>query len=111
MNQIRHVLKRENLYTLSLFALKLWLFIFKYILTWVSKARGCSRGLANARPPGRVKLAKAPNPRNWQGDKCPAVAREGDGRSWDWLMHNHYIEILLDFFLGSWVERIYIHSS
>ena len=102
MNQMRHVLKRDNLYTL--FALDLWLFILKYILklrkhtldnvdklfyplldkliryklptfsseillfsevtTWVSKARGCARGLANTRPPGRVKLAKAPNPRN-----------------------------------------------
>ena len=32
MNQMRPVEKRDNLYTLSLFALKLWLFTLKYIL-------------------------------------------------------------------------------
>ena len=32
MNQMRPVAKRDNLYTLSLFALKLWLFRLKYVL-------------------------------------------------------------------------------
>ena len=32
MNQMRPVAKRDNLYTLSLFALKLWLFRLKYML-------------------------------------------------------------------------------
>lgn len=32
MNQMRHVVKRENLYMLSLFASKLSLFRLKYIL-------------------------------------------------------------------------------
>ena len=69
MNQMRPVAKRDNLYTLSLFALKLWLFRLKYILKLrkhtfknVDKFFGLSPGLTNARPPGRAKLANAPPP-------------------------------------------------
>ena len=89
MNQTQPAAKRCNLYTLSLFALKLWLFIEKYKLklgkrTFKNldkfflalavqasppqtaelylKRPGVLPGLANVRPPGRTKLAKAPPP-------------------------------------------------
>ena len=69
MNQMRPVAKRDNLYTLSLFALKLWLFRLKYTLKLrkhtfknVDRFFGLSPRLANARPPGRAKLAYAPPP-------------------------------------------------
>ena len=69
MNQMRPVAKRDNLYTPSLFALKLCLFRLKYILNLrkhtfknIDKFFGVVPGWANARPPGRAKLANAPPP-------------------------------------------------
>ena len=62
---MRLVTKRDNLYTLSLFALKLCLFRSKHILklrehTFKKKFSGLPLGLANARLPGRAKLANDP---------------------------------------------------
>ena len=82
MNQMRPVAKSDNLYTLSLFALKSWLFRLKHIpLKTSTNFSGLSPGLANARPPGRAKLANAPPPGLTRQGKCPAVARGGRGRA------------------------------
>ena len=68
MSQMRPVAKRYNLYTFSLFPLKVLLFILKHIFKLRKRRpifRRCPRGwLANDRPPGDAKLAKAPDPRD-----------------------------------------------
>ena len=92
MNQMRPVAKRDNLYTLSLFALKLWLFRLKYILKFrkhtftetSTNFSGLSPGLANARPPGRAKLANAPPPGLTRRANAPQLSGgRGAGRSWN----------------------------
>ena len=87
MNQMRPVAKRDNLYTLSLFALKLWLFRLKYILKLrkhtfknVDKFSGLPPGLANARSPGRAKLANAPPPKLKGRANAPQLPGGGGGQ-------------------------------
>ena len=100
MNQMRPVAKRDSLYTLSLFALKFWLFRLKYILklrkhTFKTSTNfsGLSPGLANARPPGRAKLANAPPPGLTRQANAPQLPGGGAGRSWNWLMHNEWMHV------------------
>ena len=82
MNQMRPVAKSDNLYTLSLFALKLWLFRLKYIpLKTSTNFSGLSPGLANARPPGRAKLANAPPGTNKTGQMPCSCLGGGGGRA------------------------------
>ena len=77
------VAKRDNFCTLSPFALKLCLFRLKYIFkikkTYLFNFSAVPPQLANARPPGRAKLAKAPAPWTGKPGKSPAVARRGEG--------------------------------
>ena len=70
MNEMGSVAKCDNLYTLSLFALKLWFFGLKYILK-VRKHSfknvdkffgGAPGGWIMAQALGHAKLAKAPLP-------------------------------------------------
>ena len=82
------VAKRNNLYTVSLFASKLWFFRVKYTLR--PNFSGRPQRLANARPLGRAKLANASPPglkRRANAPKLP-VRVKGEGHSWNWLMHN-----------------------
>ena len=80
MNQKWPVEKRDNLYMLSLFALKLWLFRLKYILKLrkhtlknLDKFFGIVPGVGKWPSPGTDRTGKC---------KCPAVARgEGEGRA------------------------------
>ena len=75
--QIRRVAKRDNLCTLSLFALKLWPFRLKYVLKF-RKRRQISRGWLILGPRGRAKSAKAPPPRL----KRPANTTRLPGGGW-----------------------------
>ena len=84
MNQMRPVAKRDNLYTLSLFVLKLCLFRLKYILklrkhTFKKSTNfwGLSPGLANAWPLGRAKLANAPPPGQTRRANAPQLPGGG----------------------------------
>ena len=92
MNQMRPVAKRDNLYTLSLFALKLCFFRLKYILKLgkhifknIDKFFWLSPGLANARPPGRAKLANTPPPgltRRANAPQLPGGVQGAFGIDW-----------------------------
>ena len=98
MNQMRPVAKCNNinLYTLSLTASKLWLFRLvhikikkTYLLKTSTNFSGVPPGLANARPPGRAKLGKAPAPGLTRRANAPQLPRwgggggGGTGRSWN----------------------------
>ena len=94
MNQMRHVLKRDNLYTL--FALGLWLFILKYILKLRKQIfSGVPLGLANALPRGSAKSAKSPPFGTDKTAKCPVAARgDGAGRTQVELLLMQYKQTL-----------------
>ena len=75
MNQMQPVAERDNLYTLSLFALKLCLFrlmcilkLRKHAFKNIDKFFGVVPG-----------VGKCPTPGTDKTDKCPAVARGGGG--------------------------------
>ena len=83
MNKMWPVAKRNNLYTGSLFASKLWFFRVKYSLR--PNFSGVPPWLANARPLGRAKLANASPPglkRRANAPKLPVGVR-GVGHSWN----------------------------
>ena len=82
------VAKRNNLYTLSLYALKLWLLRLRYILKLrkhtfknLDKFFGVPPGMANARPPGRAELAKAPPPGLTRRANAPQLPKGRGGRA------------------------------
>ena len=86
MNQMRLVAKRDNLYTLSLFALKLWLFRLKYVLKLRKHTFKNVDKLFRGAPVWRW-ISSSPTPGTDMTGKCPAAAQEEGGRGWNWLMH------------------------
>ena len=75
MNQMRPVAKRDNLYTLLLFVLKLWLFRLKYTLK-LRKHTFKNIDKFFEVVPG---VGKCPALGTDKTGKCPAVARDGGG--------------------------------
>ena len=54
-------------------------------------------GLANARSPDSAKFVNTPPPGTDKAGKCPTVVWGGGGAgcSWNWLMHNNYIDVYI----------------
>ena len=66
------------------------------------KLRACQKlangpGVGKCPVPGQCKICKCPTPGTDKEGRCPAVAWGGGGagRSWNWPMHNNYIDVYI----------------